>query len=78
MLRITIFHNKYCSSLTYSDIQELEDSDLKSLIKMKMKRRTFTNDDIPDYLEMMVQICNKHIQWICYPFRFHYHGHLLL
>ena len=46
------------ADLLYSDILELEKGDLKSLIKMKMKRRTFTNDDIPDYLEMMVQICN--------------------
>ncbi len=47
------------ADLLYSDILELKEGDLKSLIKMKMKRHTFTNDDIPDYLEMMVQICNE-------------------
>jgi 2,4-dienoyl-CoA reductase-like NADH-dependent reductase (Old Yellow Enzyme family)/thioredoxin reductase/putative sterol carrier protein len=47
------------ADLLYSDILELKEGDLKSLIKMKMKRSTFTNDDIPDYLEMMVQICNE-------------------
>ncbi|MFW9852548.1 MAG: FAD-dependent oxidoreductase, partial [Candidatus Thorarchaeota archaeon] len=47
------------ADLLYADILELEEGDLKSLIKMKMKRRTFTNNDIPDYLQMMVQICNE-------------------
>ena len=37
---------------------EIEDGDLKSMMKMKMRRGSFNNADIPDYLDMLVQICN--------------------
>ena len=37
---------------------EIEEGDLKSLIKMKIKRGSFTNEDIPNYLDMMAEICN--------------------
>jgi 2,4-dienoyl-CoA reductase-like NADH-dependent reductase (Old Yellow Enzyme family)/thioredoxin reductase/putative sterol carrier protein len=43
----------------YGELPEVQESDVKSLMKMKIKRRSFTNDDIPDYLDMMAQICNE-------------------
>ena len=46
------------ADLIYGDAGEIKDGDLKSVIKMKIKRGSFTNDDIPDYLDMLVQICN--------------------
>ncbi len=47
------------ANLLYGDEGEIKDGDLKSLMKIKIKRRTFTNDDIPDYLDLLAQICNE-------------------
>ncbi|TFG21006.1 MAG: hypothetical protein EU530_01570 [Promethearchaeota archaeon] len=47
------------ANLMFGDIEESEDRDLKSMMKIKMKRGSFTNYDIPEYLDMLVQICNE-------------------
>jgi len=47
------------ANLLYGDVEEIKDGDLKSLMKIKIKRRSFTNDDIPDYLDLLAQICNE-------------------
>ena len=47
------------ADLLYGDEEDIKDGDLKSLVKIKIKRRTFTNDDIPDYLNLLAQICNE-------------------
>jgi len=46
------------ADLTFVDELDIDEGNLKSLMKMKIKRRKFTNDDIPPYLEMLAQICN--------------------
>jgi 2,4-dienoyl-CoA reductase-like NADH-dependent reductase (Old Yellow Enzyme family)/thioredoxin reductase/putative sterol carrier protein len=47
------------ADLMFADEPDVEDGDLKSLMKMKIRRKTFTNDDIPTYLEMLAQVCNE-------------------
>ena len=47
------------ANLMFGDAGEIEDGNLKSMMKMKMRRGSFTNADIPDYLDMLVQICNE-------------------
>ncbi|NPD89657.1 MAG: FAD-dependent oxidoreductase [Asgard group archaeon] len=47
------------ADLLFGDLPEVQDGDLKSLMRMKIKRRSFTNDDIPDYLDMMSMVCNE-------------------
>jgi 2,4-dienoyl-CoA reductase-like NADH-dependent reductase (Old Yellow Enzyme family)/thioredoxin reductase/putative sterol carrier protein len=47
------------ADLLYGDEEDIKDGDLKSLMKIKIKRRSFTNDDIPDYLNLLAQICNE-------------------
>jgi thioredoxin reductase/putative sterol carrier protein len=46
------------ADILYADETDVKDGDLKSLMKIKIKRRTFTNDDIPSYLDLLAQICN--------------------
>lgn len=47
------------ADMLYADELDIKDGDLKSLIKIKIKRRTFTNEDIPNYLDLLAQICNE-------------------
>ena len=47
------------ADMLFSDQPDIKDGDLKSLIKIKIKRRTFTNDDIPSYLDLLTKICNE-------------------
>ncbi len=47
------------ADLLFSDEMDIKDGGLKSLIKIKIKRRTFTNEDIPSYLDLLAQICNE-------------------
>ncbi len=47
------------ADILFGELPEIQDGDLKSLMRMKIKRRSFTNDDIPDYLDMMAKICNE-------------------
>jgi len=46
------------ADMLYSDTLDIKEGDLKSLIQIKIKRHTFTNDDIPSYLELLSEICN--------------------
>jgi putative sterol carrier protein len=39
--------------------EEEEDTDLKSVVIRKISNGTFSIEDIPEYLEVMVQICNN-------------------
>jgi len=47
------------ADVLYSDDLDVKEGDLKSLMNIKIKRRTFTNDDIPSYLDLLTQICNE-------------------
>lgn len=47
------------ADLLFSDELDIDGGDLKSLIKMKIRRRTFSNEDIPIYLDMLSQVCNE-------------------
>ena len=47
------------ADLLFSEELDIDEGDLKSLIKMKIKRRSFSNEDIPLYLDMLSQVCNE-------------------
>ncbi|MHA2307861.1 MAG: oxidoreductase [Candidatus Heimdallarchaeaceae archaeon] len=47
------------ADILFGELPELQEGDLKSLMRMKIRRRSFTNDDIPDYLDMMAKLCNE-------------------
>ncbi len=47
------------AELMFGEIRDLGKGDLKSLIKLKIKRGSFSNEDIPDYLKLLVKICNE-------------------
>lgn len=47
------------ADLLYGNESEIMEDDLISKIKMKIKKGAFTNEDIPDYLDILVQICNE-------------------
>jgi len=47
------------TKVLFGDEAEKKEGDLKSLMKNKIKRRSFTNEDIPNYLDIFVQICNQ-------------------
>jgi 2,4-dienoyl-CoA reductase-like NADH-dependent reductase (Old Yellow Enzyme family)/thioredoxin reductase/putative sterol carrier protein len=45
--------------LSFGDEVEMKIGDLKSNIKNKIKKGSLTNEDIPKYLDIFVEICNK-------------------
>ncbi len=47
------------ADLLFADELDQKVGDLKSLMRIKIKRRTFTNDDILDYLDLLAQVCNE-------------------
>ncbi len=47
------------AKLLFGDEGEIKTEDLKSYIKNKIKNGSLTNEDIPKYLDLFVQICNQ-------------------
>ena len=46
------------ANLLLSDKVDMKNGDLKSYIKNKIKKQSFTNEDITKYLDIFVDICN--------------------
>jgi len=43
----------------FASLDEESEEDKKKLLKNKIRKRSFTNEDIPLYLEVMIEICNN-------------------